>query len=60
MTEAVRAGCHVVELPPSSEISRSVLISPGVPVFIARVPIPDDPLDAVHSDVEDPLGRRLD
>lgn len=56
----MRAGCRVVELPPSSEISRSVLISPGVPVFIARVTIPDDPLDAVHSDVEDPLGRRLD
>lgn len=43
-----------MELPPSSEISWSVLISPGVSVLIERVPIPGDAPDAVDSDVEEP------
>ena len=56
LTEAVRAGGGVVELPVISGSFRAVLISPGVPVFIERIPIPDDPVDAVDSEVEDPLA----
>lgn len=44
LTAAVRAGGGVVELPAGApNTPRSVLISPGVPVFIERIPIPDDP-----------------
>ena len=53
LTDAVRAGGGVVELPPTSASSRSVLISPGVPVFIERIPVPDDPIDAVDNGRED-------
>jgi hypothetical protein len=46
LTSAVRAGGGVVELPPAMPHSlRSVLISPGVAVFIERIPITDDAAD---------------
>lgn len=44
LTDAVRAGGGVVELPAPPTSMKSVLISPGVPVFIERIPIPDDPV----------------
>ncbi|WP_345802902.1 hypothetical protein AAIB33_07415 [Microbacterium sp. AZCO] len=57
LTSAVRAGGGVVELPPAIPGSlRSVLISPGVPVFIERIPIPADTAD----DNEIPDGDPLD
>ncbi|WP_109212163.1 MULTISPECIES: hypothetical protein [Microbacterium] len=55
LTAAVRAGGGVVELPAAAPNSpRSVLISPGVPVFIERIPIPDDHPTPNDGDSEDP------
>lgn len=55
LTAAVRAGGGVVELPAAAPNSpRSVLISPGVPVFIERIPIPDDLPYTDDGDAEDP------
>lgn len=43
LTDAVRAGGGVVTLPTSAAGSAvSILISPGVPVFIERTLMPDD------------------
>lgn len=47
LTAAVRAGGGVVGIPSGSEGNgRAVLVSPGVPIFIERIPIPDETLDA--------------
>ena len=43
LTDAVRDGGGIVELPRGAvHASLAVLISPGVPVFIERTPMPDD------------------
>lgn len=51
LTEAVRAGGGVVELPATSPQSAiAVLISPGVPVFIERTHIPEHPDEEPETD----------
>lgn|GEM_PF-2586303 len=58
LTAAVRAGGGVVELPAAAPNSpRAVLISPGVPVFIERIPIPDDAPGPDDGDGEDPFAE---
>ena len=54
LTDAVRVGGAVVELPGvSPQSAKSVLISPGVPVFIERIQIPDD-VSGPDDDGDDP------
>ena len=55
LTAAVQAGGGVVVLPTSREHSTvAVLVSPGVPIFIERMLIPDEPTrDLASSDDTD-------
>lgn len=43
LLDAIRAGGGVVDIPTAvPESATSVLISPGVPVFVERIEIPDE------------------
>ncbi|WP_345799968.1 hypothetical protein AAIB33_10820 [Microbacterium sp. AZCO] len=54
LTAAVQAGGGVVLLPtPRAGATVAVLISPGVPVFIERTPIPTDGSQGVGAAVGD-------
>lgn len=55
LTQAIRAGGGVVELPATSSQSvMAVLVSPGVPVFIERIKIPAHSDGDLDSGGEDP------
>ena len=51
LTEAIRAGGGIVDLPGTSpDSAKAVLISPGVPVFIERIHIPDEDAPGADGD----------